>query len=165
MRKCTNVGILAKVTAQYFFYKVYFMYLLYILCIGLCDCYWNNAEEMFMCVIPLTCWPYWNRHRQNLDFLLQHRTLQMQECDFAVDRLCQWDRKQTLECFTALMKSNRVNMTVTECRRRIYFKESWISSSYYKRYEECITLSGLTLVACDNIVNSKQYVCFYFACT
>lgn len=28
------MGILAKVTAQYFFYKVYFMYLLYILCIG-----------------------------------------------------------------------------------------------------------------------------------
>lgn len=26
-----NVGILAEVTAQYFFYKVYFMYLLYIL--------------------------------------------------------------------------------------------------------------------------------------
>ncbi len=41
------MGILAKVTAQYFFYKVYFMYLLYILCIGLRDCYWNNAEEMF----------------------------------------------------------------------------------------------------------------------
>lgn len=34
MRKSTNVGILAKVTAQYFFYKVYFLYLLYILCIG-----------------------------------------------------------------------------------------------------------------------------------
>lgn len=33
-----------------FFYIVYFMYLLYILCIGSCDCYWNNAEEM-MCVI------------------------------------------------------------------------------------------------------------------
>lgn len=64
MRKCMNVSILAKVTAQYFFYKVYFMYLLYILCIGLHDCYWNNAEEMFMCVIPLTCWPYWNRRRK-----------------------------------------------------------------------------------------------------
>lgn len=48
---CTNVGILATVTAQYFFYKVYFMYLLYILCIGSHDCYWNNAEEMFMCVV------------------------------------------------------------------------------------------------------------------
>lgn len=30
-----NVVILAEVTAQYFFYKEYFMYLLYILCIGL----------------------------------------------------------------------------------------------------------------------------------
>lgn len=34
MRKSANVGILAKVTAQYFFYEVYFLYLLYILCIG-----------------------------------------------------------------------------------------------------------------------------------
>lgn len=31
MCTCMNVDILAKVTAQYFFYKVYFMYLLYIL--------------------------------------------------------------------------------------------------------------------------------------
>lgn len=31
MCTCMNVGILAEVTAQYFFYKVYFMYLLYIL--------------------------------------------------------------------------------------------------------------------------------------
>lgn len=31
-KQCTNVGILAKVTAI-FFYEVYFMYLLYILCI------------------------------------------------------------------------------------------------------------------------------------
>lgn len=61
MRLCTNVGILAKVTAQYFFYKVFFMYLLYILCIGSCHCYWNNAEEMFMFVFQLTCWSYWNR--------------------------------------------------------------------------------------------------------
>lgn len=88
MRKCTNVGILAKVTAQYFFYKVYFMYLLYILCIGLHDCYWNNAEEMFMCVIPLTRWPYWNRRGQNSDCLLRDRNLLMQECDFAVNMLC-----------------------------------------------------------------------------
>lgn len=48
MRQGANVVILAKVTAQYFFYKVCFMYLLYILCIGLRDRYWNNAEdEMF----------------------------------------------------------------------------------------------------------------------
>lgn len=80
MRNCTNVGILAKVTAQYFFYKVYFMYLLYILCIGSQhDCYWNNAEEMFY-VIPLTRWPYWNRHGKNTG--LPPLT---QECDFAVD--------------------------------------------------------------------------------
>lgn len=50
MRKRTNVSILAEVPAQYFFYKVYFMYLLYILCIGFLFCYWNNAEEVFMCV-------------------------------------------------------------------------------------------------------------------
>lgn len=50
MRKRTNVSVLAEVPAQYFFYKVYFMYLLYILCIGFVFCYWNNAEEMFMCV-------------------------------------------------------------------------------------------------------------------
>lgn len=30
------------------------MYLMYIICIGLCDCDWNNAEEMFVCAIPLT---------------------------------------------------------------------------------------------------------------
>lgn len=89
MRRCTNVGILAKVTAQYFFYKVFFMYLLYILCIGSCHCYWNNAEEMFMFVFQPTCWSYWNRRgnkkKQNSDFLLRDRTQQMQECDFAVD--------------------------------------------------------------------------------
>lgn len=34
MLKSTNVGILATVTAQYFFYEVYFLYLLYKLCIG-----------------------------------------------------------------------------------------------------------------------------------
>lgn len=53
MRKCVNVVILVKVTAQYFFYKEYFMYLL---CIGLHDCYWENAEEMFLDGDPLTCW-------------------------------------------------------------------------------------------------------------
>lgn len=62
MRERTNVGILATVTAQYFFYKVYFMYLLYILCIGLCDCYWNDAEEMSMSVHE-TPPAGWNRCR------------------------------------------------------------------------------------------------------
>lgn len=63
MHKSTNVGILAKVTAQYFFYKVYFMYLLYILCIGFVT---GIMLKRCLCV---TCWPYWNRRGK--DFLLR----------------------------------------------------------------------------------------------
>lgn len=57
-----NVGILAEVTAQYFFYKVYFMYLLYILIMIV------TGMRLKRC-LTLTRRPYWNRHgNKNTDF-------------------------------------------------------------------------------------------------
>lgn len=45
-----------------------------------------------------------------------------------------------------------------------FLKESRLSSSYYKRYEECITLFGLTLDASDNIVIFKTTcTCFFLS--
>lgn len=72
-----NVCILA--TAQYFFYKVYFMYLLYILCISFHDCSWNNAEEMFN-VCNSAAILEKRKHR------LSPAALLTQECDFTVSR-------------------------------------------------------------------------------
>lgn len=44
------------------------------------------SEEMFMCVNPLRCQPYWNRRGNNdTDFLLEDRSLLMQECDLTFD--------------------------------------------------------------------------------
>lgn len=72
-----------------FFYIVYFMYLLYILCIGSSDCYWNNAEEM-MCVISTDLLAILEQtwKKKTLDFLLQDGNIQTQECDFADDVWC-----------------------------------------------------------------------------
>lgn len=75
--------------------------------------------------------------------------------------ICGVNRTETdsVDCYS----TKGVNVTITEeCRRNPLFKESWFSSSYYKRYEECITLFGLTLVACDNIVILKTIcMCFF----
>lgn len=87
-------------------------------------------------LIPLTRRPYWNRRGEN--FLLRHR------------KPCQ--RKNV-----TLLKRTRKGWTQEE--KKNLFK----SSSYYKRYEECITLLGLTLDACDNIVIFKTIcTCFFF---
>lgn len=69
------------------------------------------------------------------------------------------------DCFYSTNK--RVNLSITEERRRktfFFLKESWFSSSSSKRYEECITLFGLTLVACDNTVFFKNNMYVFFVC-
>lgn len=130
-----------------FFYIVYFMYLLYILCIGSCDCYWNNAEEM-MCVISTDLLAILEQTWKKKNSWLpparwKHTNARM--------RLCRW-------CVVLIGHKQ-----TEECRRKPFFKESRISSSYYTRYEECITLFGLTLVACDNVVIFKTTcMCFFF---
>lgn len=77
MRKCTNVGIIAKVTAQYFFYKVYFMY---ILCIVT-----GIMLKRCLCVMPLTDTGTDVDKKTRTPSCNIQPSLLMQECDFAVD--------------------------------------------------------------------------------
>lgn len=93
MCKCTNVVILAKVTAQYFFYQEYFMYLLYILCIGLHSYMIVTGillKRVFVCN-STDFFAILEQEHGNTDFLLQDQTLLMQECDFAVDNRTEMD--------------------------------------------------------------------------
>lgn len=121
------MGILAKVTAQYFFYKVYFLYLLYILCIGFVtgrDVYvvghtGTDAETTSSCEMLLI-----RVHRTDVD---------------------------SADCFPALKRVDSTRLNAGGC----------FSSSSETRYEECITLFGLTLVACDNVVIFKT-TCMFF---
>ena len=158
MSEWANVVIWAKVTAQYFFYKVNFMYLLYILCIGLHDCYWINAEEMFMCIST------------DSSAVLENKT----HTDFPPE-LDSWQNVTlpSTRCLSDGIELGRLFRSTNEKRLlknaggTFRKKESRFSSSSYKRYEECITRSfffffGLTLVACDNIVIFKNDVYVFF---
>lgn len=136
MCPCTNVCILTKVTAQYFFYKVYFMYLLYILCIGSHDCYWNYCwRDVYVCEPADLSAVLEQTWKQKTRTAGSHPTNARMWLNFWYVTIIEQE-----DCYPALIQKlkERVNFWVLlKERKETIFSESWFSSFSYKPYEEC----------------------------